>query len=103
MLLQDGMGTVPWIKGSFGQPCPSPGTPFPSAHGPVLPITGPTASSCASARVGNGVWRGCGGPAALQHLNTPYLGKTGWPKTSLPGSQCMGLPLPQDGQRGEEK
>lgn len=50
MLLQDGTGTVPWIRASFGQPCPSPDTPFPSAHGPVLPITGPTASSFASAK-----------------------------------------------------
>lgn len=85
MLLQDGTGTVPWIRGSFGQPCLSPSTPFPSA----LPITGPTASSCASAKVGNGVWRGCGEPAALQHLNPPYLGKTGWPRTSLPHHPCL--------------
>lgn len=103
MLLQDGMGTVPWIRGSFGQPCLSPSTPFPSA----LPITGPTASSCASAKVGNGVWRGCGGPAALQHLNPPYLGKTSWPRTSLPHHPCLapsvGIPLPQGGQRGEAK
>lgn len=26
----------------------------------------------------------------MQHLNTPYLGKTGWPRTSLPGSRpCL--------------
>lgn len=101
MLLQGGTGTVPWIRGSFGQCCPSPDTPFPSANGPVFPKTGPTASSCASAKAENGIWRGCGGAAALQRLNTPYLGKTGWPRTSLPGSQCVGLPLPQGGQRGE--
>lgn len=88
--MQDGMGTVPWVRGSFGQRCPSPGTSFPSTHGPALPITGPTHSSSASAKVGNGVWRGCGGPAALQHLITPYLGKTGRPRTSLPGSRpCL--------------
>lgn len=84
-----GCALRPGEGGSLGQPRPSPGTPFPSAHGPVLPITGPAASSCASAKAGDGVRSGCRGPAASQHLNPPSLGKTGWPKASLPCRQCL--------------
>lgn len=118
----------PGEGGSLGQPRPSLGTPFPISHGPVLPITGP----CSSAKAGDGIRSGCGGPAASQHPNPPFPGKTGWPKASLPRGQqpaasscppareqhsgsgraglrmspaplCVGIPLLQGGWRGEAR
>lgn len=83
----------PGEGGSLGQPHLSPGTPFPSAHGPVLPITGPIASSCASAKVGDGVRSRCGAPAPSQHPNPPFPGKTGCSKASLPCGQRLLLQL----------
>lgn len=60
--------------GSLGQPPPNPGTPFPSAHGPVLPVTGPAASSCTSVKAGDGLGADVRDQLARSILTPPILG-----------------------------
>lgn len=90
-----GMGHAqhPREGGSLGQPPPSPGTPFPSAHGPILPVTGPAASSCTSAKAGDGL--GADVRDQLAHsipAPHPRARQAGQKHPCLAGSTCRSSP-----------